>query len=507
MSRYNRFPGRLAVILLAAVPSLAFAADGLSNLKRGDLLPTYRLNTLGRKVVSNKTPSNKVGLMVYLSAEQRDSERVAVEADRVATKYGGELVDLTFVTVDSSNLRYFERFREEASIHAPLAVDGDGAYSKLLGLSRFPTTIISDSEGKLAHVIIGRESGYVPTLDLLLRHTLGRIDDAGLEEELKTRSLELSSASATIHPERLRRVDLGAPLPEFRLTCTDGSVLENASFQQRVLVLVYLSAEQSNSDRAVVDAQRVVQLLGRDDLSLLFVTADSGKQKHFDGLFAKADVSAPLAFDEAREFFGKLGLVVFPTTLVIDRNGHLMHVIATRRTNYAQMLDAYARHALGLIDETALAEQLAARNQNLASPKSLAQRHRAVSRLLLQRGLVEGAERELMQAMELDPSDSQIQLDLAELYLKNGSREQCAEIVSSLLKKDTHNRRALLIRGIVLFEEGKLDEAEAILTEALVLNPDPVRALYYLGQVYEKVGKKDQALEQYRKALARTISD
>jgi Tfp pilus assembly protein PilF len=57
----------------------------------------------------------------------------------------------------------------------------------------------------------------------------------------------------------------------------------------------------------------------------------------------------------------------------------------------------------------------------------------------------------------------------------------------------------------VLIAEGDLDGAEAELQKAIMLNPDPTLALYRLGQVYEKKGETQKAMETYRKALEKKL--
>ena len=65
----------------------------------------------------------------------------------------------------------------------------------------------------------------------------------------------------------------------------------------------------------------------------------------------------------------------------------------------------------------------------------------------------------------------------------------------------------MLLSGIssVYIARGNLDEAEAQLQKAIALNPDPTLALYRLGQVYEKKGDTQKAMEVYRDALERLL--
>jgi tetratricopeptide (TPR) repeat protein len=55
--------------------------------------------------------------------------------------------------------------------------------------------------------------------------------------------------------------------------------------------------------------------------------------------------------------------------------------------------------------------------------------------------------------------------------------------------------------GLVCDRQGRLDEAEHYLKQAIAINPNYAFAHNNLGVVYEKMGKKNEAIECYRRAL------
>ena len=57
-------------------------------------------------------------------------------------------------------------------------------------------------------------------------------------------------------------------------------------------------------------------------------------------------------------------------------------------------------------------------------------------------------------------------------------------------------------KGIILSKNGDLKAAEAILTDALKLNPDPVRTHYELGLIYEKLGDIKGALAHFKQGIS-----
>ncbi|MEJ2698478.1 MAG: tetratricopeptide repeat protein [Desulfuromonadales bacterium] len=56
-------------------------------------------------------------------------------------------------------------------------------------------------------------------------------------------------------------------------------------------------------------------------------------------------------------------------------------------------------------------------------------------------------------------------------------------------------------KGAVLARKGNLKDAERVLKEALILNPDPVRTYYELGRVYQQLGDFDRAVAEFKAGL------
>ncbi len=56
-------------------------------------------------------------------------------------------------------------------------------------------------------------------------------------------------------------------------------------------------------------------------------------------------------------------------------------------------------------------------------------------------------------------------------------------------------------KGIAMAEKGDLEGAEKILKEVLRSNPNPARAHYELGRIYEKLGDPMQAVAEYKAGI------
>ncbi|MCA9294531.1 MAG: tetratricopeptide repeat protein [Phycisphaerales bacterium] len=320
----------------------------------------------------------------------------------------------------------------------------------------------------------------------------------------------LAIALAIVQPasgtDELRGLKKGEPVPAYRLPAIDGSVVDSATLDGSVVVLVCLSAEQRRSELAALESVSVVQELDNEAVRLFHVTADVIQKSYFEAFRAERSITTPLALDADRGFLGKLGVIVLPTTIIVDREGKLAHVIPLHSSGYKQVLSAEIRHALGELSDDEL-EQRTAAVDSTGSPKSFASAHRALARSMREKGLLDAAKGELLKAREADPDNHEVILDLCDLDLVLGDLDEADELVDRVLRSQPNHRRAGQFKGIILFKRGEYDAAERMLTESLTLNPHPEVAQYYLGQICERKGQIELALEHYRAALQHVLDE
>jgi len=299
----------------------------------------------------------------------------------------------------------------------------------------------------------------------------------------------------------------GDAFPSYQLRTTEGKAIESPVNTDKVRVIIYVIAKQRGSERAIADASKIFDDFDEQDVELIFVSAGSEESEYFQRFWKEKHINGTLAFDPDRKLYAQLGLIAFPSTLIINAEGKLVHALSTHSPNYPHVLDGYIRHSLGLIDDSGLEEHLKARSLPTSSPKSIASRHRAVARLMKEKGLLDTAEKELLEALTHDHESLEIRLDLAELCLHLDRLDEASHYIDQVKQVDPENRHGLLLKGILLYQQSNYDEAQQVLSEALVLNPDPARTHYYLGRIYEAVGSKDQSIYHYRQALSRLLDE
>jgi len=315
------------------------------------------------------------------------------------------------------------------------------------------------------------------------------------------------SPMASARPDRLRNIEFGQPLPTFQRATLTGETVSFRPDEGKVLLLAYVSAQQTQSEKAMTSVHAVASNLQDPKLQVVYMTADLQQLGYFRDLQARIQANEPVALDEGHQLYGQLGLIVFPTTVVSSPDGNLLHVISGWMRDYEYRLDAYCRHALGQLDDAALAQHLDRSPQAKDDARARADRHRSAASILRSKGLLQDAVRELEAAIAADATSAAAVVDLADVLVAQGRLDEADQRVNALLAQDPDVRGVKLIQGIIFMKRGEVEKAEAVLQKALQLNPDPTRAHYYLGQIYEEKGKHQLAMQHYRDALKRALKE
>jgi len=112
------------------------------------------------------------------------------------------------------------------------------------------------------------------------------------------------------------------------------------------------------------------------------------------------------------------------------------------------------------------------------------------------------------EAQKLKPDDATVQNNLGYLLLeKGGDLNEAARLIEASLKQDPRNGSTLDSWGWALFKQGKLKEAEEALRKAVELRPYTPEIRKHLGEVLLQLDRKEEALEQWERALAYAFSD
>ncbi len=118
-----------------------------------------------------------------------------------------------------------------------------------------------------------------------------------------------------------------------------------------------------------------------------------------------------------------------------------------------------------------------------------------------------GAIATLQQAIHRHPRSERLYLQLAEMCIEHGAYDLGIEIVEVGRKNIPGSHRIPTMRGILLAELGRYDEAEAAFQTAADTDPDAQEAAYGLSMTLQKTGRMDESLEVLRKRVEQSPDD
>lgn len=166
-----------------------------------------------------------------------------------------------------------------------------------------------------------------------------------------------------------------------------------------------------------------------------------------------------------------------------------------------QLIDAYRN----LQDDAAVRQQLAIGQQFLAGLQVEGQDRVEYLRLRAAfRGLgndFAGAEADLKQAMQLDPTNDNVVLQYANLLWKSGRKPEAQRMYSGLLQRDPKNRYALEALGYLSRDLGDNRAAEGYFNRMAAAYPDDYVPYMALGDLYTAIRNYPKAQASYEKAF------
>lgn len=162
---------------------------------------------------------------------------------------------------------------------------------------------------------------------------------------------------------------------------------------------------------------------------------------------------------------------------------------------------AHALLAMALSDQSRGHESLAAADQAIHLNPQLALAHAARACALEASGLVWEAEMEGRQAVALAPTDPNRHSDLAGIVGRAGRYHEALDITSKGLSLNPQHLPSLHCRALALVSLGQVDEAQDLLTSALLEDPDLAQLHASIGELLESRGDKVRAGDEFREAI------
>jgi len=315
-------------------------------------------------------------------------------------------------------------------------------------------------------------------------------------------ALSLALAALPAGPARAapsERVEPGDPVPDLKLTDQAGAPVDLGAPDDRVHLLLFVRGEHKYEQLAAKDLHDLAGVLGASALlpHVVWVAPEEETPTSDLGL------GCELWFDQERKAVEMLGIIVYPTTLLISKDRKILKRVPSRPPNYAKLIENAVKLELGLIDEQEierLQSEQAEAHQN-GSDHSKARLLASFAQKLAHDGKLEQAAMDFARAMKLAGDDLQVVLPYAAFLLDLGEAAEAARLVDRFLEQAPNHSGLRVIRARILAKEGRLEEAASLLEEVLPLTPDKAPVLFELGKLRAAQEQWQAAAELYREAL------
>lgn len=268
----------------------------------------------------------------------------------------------------------------------------------------------------------------------------------------------------------------------------------------RPTLLLMLRMEQPQSRKAIEQVKSALAEVPNVQV-LAIVSGPEAADKLKE--YAK-DLPWPVAGDPDYSLIGRINVHVWPTAIIVGKDGIEVARLRGLGQSFAAHLGAYLAFATGTIDQATLQQRLTATAVVGDSAQQMARRHLTVAQRLLDKGLIEQAEQEIQRGLALAGEDPQLLLFRARLLLLMNQPRQVLAVLEKIDPKAASPGAVGTLRGAALLAMGEAEKASTELQEALKVNPDPAQAHYFLGLAYQKLGQQDKAAASFKAAFEAT---
>ncbi len=300
-------------------------------------------------------------------------------------------------------------------------------------------------------------------------------------------------------------IPLGDAAPDFTLTSLKGDSVSLSEHKGSVVVLIYWRTEHKRSLQALQDVSDIINSRKKKDVLVFSIIAGSDDKDKARTIMSDQKLQIPVVVDSSRQLYSDYGIRVYPTTLVIDKEGVLVKDLPSHAFSYKKTLRGYIGIALGEVDEAGLEKMIDTHTEKTDPATLEAERLYNLATKFTKTGLLDMALNSARKSVEVKPDMGKAHTLLGFLYIETEEADAALESFSKAVELDPSSKEAQTGLGGALVMKGEADRAIEILKPATKANPYPQMTYYELGKAYELKGDKDKSSYMYKKAIEKII--
>jgi Tfp pilus assembly protein PilF len=321
----------------------------------------------------------------------------------------------------------------------------------------------------------------------------------------------------------------GESLPDFQLQDAKQRIFTLKDFEKRPLLFAYVRMDQDDSQTLLEKCKR-----WQDELPDLQIAAILNRPAE-----EPVNYPFPLLVDTDKSVYSKWGIRVFPTVILVDREGR----VAFTHSGFGSTAEEIIADEIAVLTGVKTRDEIEREKESLRAQiptEDTAGRHFQAGKKLWDDGFLERAKTEWEKALQADSSNTPANLYLARYYLRIGEPDVAEEYLRFVLEKEETpealilmarsylrqgdldqseeyanraldaNRRspeAKLTLAEIYLEQNDLSESEAYIQEVMLITKHNPKAYYLMGRIAEVQGNPAEAIENYRHALELLITE
>jgi pentatricopeptide repeat protein len=297
--------------------------------------------------------------------------------------------------------------------------------------------------------------------------------------------------------------------PDFDLPAIDPAQIRVTvdSLKGKTSVLVFGELYHELTLEALQDLASLRQQMARvkdeSDWNVLLIVAQdvSAEQLHEEKV--KKNISATILHDKNREIFGRYGVIVLPSFVVVDAKGMIVTTLSGYPLNFSDFIRDALLYSRGQMTRQQFETTSRDSAASIAPPDEQqlkVERQAGLARQLFRRGYVEVALEKFEQVYQLDNHYLPARIGMTRCLVKLGRIVEAEVILKDMLRKDPKLSEASRIMAWIEILRGgeELNSALRRLDMILTLNHNDAEAHYLKGRIYEAQGNIEQAMTEYK---------
>jgi tetratricopeptide (TPR) repeat protein len=300
----------------------------------------------------------------------------------------------------------------------------------------------------------------------------------------------------------LRNVDIGDEAPNFVLQDTNGRELSLISLRGKIAIIVFWKAGEKHCLEALTSLQSIYIKFQEHSVEVLALSIDKSGLELISKIKSSEQLTFPMLYDSEEKAYGDYGVVVTPSTIIIDQEGKLNYYYPGYRNDFSRQISGRVEVLLGQKTlEELQAELQPVKNPELSEAEKHARRYLNAGNRLLEKGMTKSAMLQYQKAIEEKPDLFEAHLRLGDIYLEQKKTPEAVAEFTQAIKLKPRSDEAYAGLGDALFFQDELLKAMEMLQLALKINPKLARVHYRLGRIYEEQNQIEDALKEYKIAV------